>query len=194
MENTDAVEYRDVPGFPGYRVGDDGSVWSCWRLKGCGKGRGGRAVMSHMHWRKLKPKVLRSGHLLATLRPGMQYRLVHRLVLEAFVGPCPKGRECCHNDGNPGNNNLSNLRWDTHRANMGDRSRHGTQPCRKGERNGAAKLTRRDVESIRIAYDTNMTFSGRVPRGSWKMTALEFHCSETLVRKIAKGEVWKLVA
>lgn len=24
------VEYRDIPEFPGYRVGSDGSVWSAW--------------------------------------------------------------------------------------------------------------------------------------------------------------------
>ena len=60
-------------------------------------------------------------------RNGKQrVRLVHHLVLEAFVGPCPEGRECCHGDGNPANNRLGNLRWDTHEANMQDAARHGT--------------------------------------------------------------------
>jgi site-specific DNA-cytosine methylase len=31
---TAAVAYRDVPGFPGYRVGDDGSVWPRYRAIG----------------------------------------------------------------------------------------------------------------------------------------------------------------
>jgi hypothetical protein len=31
------VEYRDVPGFPGYRVGTDGSVWSCWERTAGGR-------------------------------------------------------------------------------------------------------------------------------------------------------------
>src|SRR5215472_269740 len=30
------VDYRDIPGFPGYRVGDDGSIWSAWRKGGRG--------------------------------------------------------------------------------------------------------------------------------------------------------------
>jgi len=50
---------------------------------------------------------------------------VHRLVLEAFVGPCPPGMECCHNDGDPTNNVVTNLRWDTPSANARDRVRHG---------------------------------------------------------------------
>jgi len=51
---------------------------------------------------------------------------VHRIVLEAFVGPCPPGMEGCHNDGNPRNNVLTNLRWDTRSENQRDSIRHGT--------------------------------------------------------------------
>lgn len=51
---------------------------------------------------------------------------VHRLVLEVFVGPCPPGMEACHNDGDPTNNHLGNLRWDTHFENVQDIARHGT--------------------------------------------------------------------
>jgi hypothetical protein len=57
--------------------------------------------------------------------------LVHRAVLEAFVGPCPTGQECCHNDGNAANNRLENLRWDTHKANGEDAMRHRTH-CHNG--------------------------------------------------------------
>lgn len=53
-------------------------------------------------------------------------RLVHHLVLEAFVGPRPVGMEACHGDGDASNNTLSNLRWDTHRENEADKLRHGT--------------------------------------------------------------------
>lgn len=45
---------------------------------------------------------------------------IHRLVLETFTGPCPPGMEGCHNDGDPSNNNLDNLRWDTKEANAAD--------------------------------------------------------------------------
>jgi hypothetical protein len=71
---------------------------------------------------------------------------VHRLVLEAFAGPCPEGRECCHEDGDPANNSLGNLRWDSHQANMDDMLRHGTR--RMGTRAGA-KLSEQEVLNIR---------------------------------------------
>lgn len=64
--------------------------------------------------------------------------LTHRLVLSAFVGPCPRGMEGCHNDGNPGNASLDNLRWDTKLGNYADKKRHGTDrqstvhECRNG--------------------------------------------------------------
>jgi hypothetical protein len=51
---------------------------------------------------------------------------VHSLVALAFLGPCPEGLECCHWDGDPGNNRPGNLRWDTSSANLLDRQRHGT--------------------------------------------------------------------
>ena len=47
---------------------------------------------------------------------GYKTRLVHRLVLETFVGAAPAGMEGCHNDGNRFNKRLENLRWDTPKA------------------------------------------------------------------------------
>lgn len=55
-----------------------------------------------------------------------QARAVHQLVLEAFVGLRPAGLDCCHGDGDPTNNALTNLRWDTPSANAQDAIRHGT--------------------------------------------------------------------
>jgi hypothetical protein len=79
------------------------------------------------------------------------YRLVHHLVLEAFVGSRPPGTECCHNDDDPANNRLSNLRWDTHLANMGDMKRRGRSLS--GTRNPNAKLTEAGVREIRRRAD-----------------------------------------
>jgi len=71
-----------------------------------------------------------------------KYLLVHRLVLEAFVGPCPPGYQCLHLDNNPRNNRLDNLKWGTPKEN------HSTID-RTGEKNGRAKLTSADVKYIR---------------------------------------------
>lgn len=50
---------------------------------------------------------------------------IHRLVLEAFIGPCPEGMECCHRDDNPSNNRLDNLYWGTRKDNMEDKIKNG---------------------------------------------------------------------
>jgi hypothetical protein len=51
-------------------------------------------------------------------------KFVHRLVLEAFIGPCPPGMEACHYpDPSRQNNHVGNLRWDTKQENAHDRYR-----------------------------------------------------------------------
>jgi len=68
-----------------------------------------------------------TGHQLVKLSKDGSSRAgkVHRLVLLTFVGPPPEGCEGCHNDGNPANNDLTNLRWGTRSDNLYDRVRHG---------------------------------------------------------------------
>lgn len=121
------AEWRDVPGYEGfYQVSDDGQVKSLDRV-----------VLSRLKsgvrpWRRtgrvLSAAAQPKGHMMVVLhRDGSgKTRSVHSLVLQAFVGPCPEGMECCHNDGNPANNHLGNLRWDTPSANVLDQVRHGT--------------------------------------------------------------------
>lgn len=140
-----AVEYRDIQNFPGYRVGNDGSVWSC---------RKGGAVLACVNrilgsaWRRMKPESLKEGYLRVSLRRDkktIRY-LVHRLVAEAFIGTCPEGHEVCHGDGTKTNNVPSNLRYGTRKENVADAIRHGTTA--RGERNGKAKLTADQVREI----------------------------------------------
>lgn len=50
---------------------------------------------------------------------------VHRLVLDAFVGPCPEGLQACHGNNVKHDNRLANLRWDTHSENVYDQVRDG---------------------------------------------------------------------
>lgn len=83
------VEYRNIAGFPGYRVGNDGSVWSCLKSRG----RGTVAVMAS-EWRMMRPTTSdnRGYARISLSRDGnISKCAVHRLVLEAFVGGCPDG-------------------------------------------------------------------------------------------------------
>lgn len=112
-----------VVGYEGiYEVSDHGRVRSVDRV-----------VLTASGTRSYKGKILRivSRHHgypgVSLRRPGVRKTgYIHRLVLEAFVGPCPEGMEGCHNDGTASNNRLSNLRWDTSIANAQDKARHGT--------------------------------------------------------------------
>ena len=107
-------------------------------------------------WVAAEPWVNGSGgqHRVCLRLGGGRNRIVsvHRIVLAAFVGPCPDGMEGCHNDGNPANNRIENLRWDTHVSNMADKTTHGTIAV--GERHGCSVLTAEDVREMRSLYAT----------------------------------------
>lgn len=145
-EFDSTVEYRPITDFPAYCVGNDGSVWSRWQRVGsyhCGS----HHVLGDK-WVRLKAGSKKSGHCCVLLHPGAVECLVHRLVLEAFVGPCPDGMEACHDpDPNPANNASTNLRWDTHKNNIADAMRQGRMNC--GEQRHCAKLTAEAVREIR---------------------------------------------
>lgn len=78
--------------------------------------------------RMLRGTSQRGGLLRIRLRDGKRERwtFIHTVVLETFVGPCPEGLEACHGNGDPADNRVDNLRWDTHQENMRDAVRHGT--------------------------------------------------------------------
>lgn len=136
------TQYRPIANFPGYRVGSDGTVWSCWR-------RGSYPVITEQ-WRELKLKICKQGYVMAGLKraDGYHWLLVHRLVLQAFVGDCPDGYECRHfPDGNRKNNNLRNLSWGSKLENAADKHSHGTTA--RGERTPSSKLTEGQVIAIR---------------------------------------------
>lgn len=156
-EYDSTIQYRDIPGFPGYKVCDDGSVWSCWRKVGLGRWHGSRYVIGDVWTQKRPGHSKKQGHETVSLtrNGGLHSKWVHRLVLEAFIGPCPEKMECCHYDGNPRNNRLDNLRWDTKKNNCADAIRHGRTT--RGDRNARAKLTRDDVIEIRQRYANGET-------------------------------------
>lgn len=145
---SDEVRYAEIDRYKGYRFGSDGSVWT---RKGVGNDR--KMGIFSSEWRRLHLRKGSSGHLNVWLglgkRDKYQVALVHRLILEAFVGPCPDGLIACHNNGIPGDNRIENLRWDTHKSNTYDRVSHGTNlkgPI--GEKHGNAKLTLNQVNQM----------------------------------------------
>lgn len=108
-----------------YEVSDLGRIRTVPRRVPC---KGGKT--RQLNQRIRRPSLTNCGYLTITLCADglIQHRTVHPIVLEAFVGPRPPGMECCHNDGNKANNALSNLRWDTKKANELDAIRIGKRP------------------------------------------------------------------
>lgn len=96
--------FKAIPDFPEYEVSDHGRVRRC----------GGRVLRGYTDDGGYRSVYLQ-GRSLA----------VHRLVLTAFVGPCPPGMETRHLSGDPGDNRLVNLRWGTPAENNLDTVRHG---------------------------------------------------------------------
>jgi hypothetical protein len=173
---SDQVEYRDVVGFPGYRVGNDGSVWSCWK----NNGRCSRTIESH--WGRLGVSTNDSGHMsLGLYRNGIRSRRwVHRLVLEAFVGLCPRGMQCRHLDGNPKNNKLDNLKWGTPTENSDDSKSHGTRACGSGH--GRSKMNESNIQEILEMRRQGLR--------QWQI-AESFGISQSTVSSILLKKTWK---
>ena len=155
--------WKAVPGFAGYEVSDRGRVRS-FRV----------------------PRVLRAelngrGHASVWLMNAgrAKRQSVHRLVLLAFRGPAPAGHEGCHGDGDLRNNALQNLRWDTHRNNMADKKRHGTQLC--GAAHPCARVGVADARAIKRLLREGKTGAE---------IARMFGVSGTVVSEIRRGRHW----
>jgi hypothetical protein len=173
---VDRIEYRDVAGFPGYRVGSDGSVWSRWARTGvC---RNTRVYLSE-HWHRLSPSIKGRYSVILRRNGESHSKRVYRLVLEAFSGPCPPGLEACHKDDDQTNNFLSNLYWGTHESNCADRSRNG-----KHKIGSRSPLAKHDEKTI--ARAKGLLASGYSVKAIVSVTGV----SRGIVNHLKKGNGW----
>jgi hypothetical protein len=139
-------EWRVIQGFDAYEASSIGRVR---RVKG---GRGARIGSI------LAPKTHRHGYPVYDLS---MYNQVTRLtaarcVALAFHGAAPTSKhQAAHDDGNPTNNTVRNIKWATAVENAADADRHGRR--RRGERHQNSKLSENDVRSIRAARQRGVT-------------------------------------
>lgn len=179
--------WKEIAGFPGYEVSDLGGVRS-WRRNGAAKTLRTEPV-------PLAREVDKDGYIKVRLfncGRGSKF-FVHRLVLEAFVGPCPEGHEARHmSDRDPANCMLSNLAWGTKVQNMGDKRRHGTMPqgekhwtrrnaalANRGEKCPQSRLTESDVMMIHASSESDTAIAKRLG------------VSVSAVNKVRRGKNWK---
>jgi hypothetical protein len=156
-----------------HQVSSDGLVRSWLNRGGIGSRNRRRATP------RLLSQCLRKGYPSVNFWNRSEY--VHHLVLDAFVGPRKPGQECAHNNGNPTDNRIENLRWATKVENAADRKIHGTVADQSGEKNGNAKLTTKQVKEIKR------------DRRSVNEIAQDYGVSWQTIGDIKKGLKWKNV-
>lgn len=111
--------WREIPGFPRFIVSDRGNI-RVWR--------------DNMAF-PIQSRSDKDGYRIVTIWNRKRYytKKVHRLVLEAFVGPCPEGYVCDHINTVRDDNRLGNLRWVSQRDNCrnplsrDNRTNHGNR-------------------------------------------------------------------
>ena len=128
-------EWRPVVGWEGlYEVSNRGRVRTVAHTI---QRSNGRAQTIAANVRKDGPTGAYGHRGVPLWRDGHQTMVpVHSMVLAAFVGPRPPGFVACHNDGDPGNNCVGNLRWDTPSSNSYDMVRHGHHHLARRDRCG----------------------------------------------------------
>lgn len=174
--------WKPCYGFDGYEVSNIGRIRTFWAYK-TGGSRGERYLSNN-------PKIMTPSkdgagrpRLHVGIGPQRKTKSVSVLVLEAFSGPRPHGMFCCHNDGNPSNNRVENLRWDTPSENSKDMLRHGTYKKQVGTMQPASKLNDDIVKEIRSSV-------GVITQKEW---ASRLGCSRQLIGQVRTGERWRHV-
>jgi hypothetical protein len=176
-EGVGPEDWRAVLGFEGdYEISSYGNVRALTYRNGTG---------AHVlpEPKPVAQSLTRRGYMDVRLwRAGRAYhRLVHRLVLEAFVGPSPEGHEAAHLDGSRTNNQPHNLAWasrpDNHRHKLG----HGT--AQRGERSPTARLTEEQARAVIVAWKQG----GQSKVGIARELGVSVHS----VYQITAGTGWK---
>lgn len=164
-----------IPNFAGYYVTDDGRVYS-YRTNA---GKIGATS------RLLRHNVDKDGYHFVRLAQNGKYKKMNvgRLVLLAFARSPITTEQVSHIDGDPSNNRLSNLLWESPSANNQRKKQHGT--AQHGSRNGNARLTEDDVYLIRYMF----------PKAYFNNTEIArlFKVDNSLISLIRLGKVWKHV-
>jgi len=185
---VDSEEWRSVSEYEGwYSVSDHGRVR---------RDRPGRRTRAG---RILKVTVNPRGYAVVGLTMGSHASLrilhVHKLVAEAFIGPCPDGGGINHRNGVKTDNALTNLEWASPAANSAHAVATGLMPSGerssrrlyassypRGERHPQSKLTEdavRDILSSSLTQDA---------------MAAKYGVSQRTISVIRQRKTWRHIA
>jgi hypothetical protein len=164
--------WKAIPGWEGrYEISDLGNVRS----------------LSYRGVERKQPLIMKTYicewgylHILFCSRGEKTHYRIASLVLLAFVGPRPEGKEVSHLDGVRTNNKLSNLIYETKHENHQRKKEHGTYQC--GEKNPFHKLTNKDVLEIRRLRKCGKSLND---------IAAKYNVSDGHVSRICLGGEWQ---
>ena len=171
-------QWRPVVGYEGwYEVSDCGRVKRIKKSSGARPGRIFSLIQTHDGYSRA---LLHLSGVRARSHP------VHRLVMAAFLRPCPAGLQVNHKNGDKLDNRLCNLEYVTHKENM----RHarevlGIKMGPVGESHPLAKLTDSAVRDIRHRYGRGDVILKRL--------AAEYGVSIQTVASAIKRKTWRHV-
>ena len=137
-----------------YEVSDWGRVRSVARAGGNKRGQRGT------HGKLLCPEKIWTGYLRVQLNRKHFY--VHRLVMEAFIGPLPVGQEVEHVDGDRAHNSIQNLCYLSKSENINAAIRRRGNWAKWhyntwGEKHHKSKVSNKNITEIRRLVIEGMT-------------------------------------
>lgn len=170
-------EWRTIPNFPDYIISNLGKIK---RTTTQGRWKAGHLIKFGTNGKYPMVLLFSQDH--------RKPRYIHRLLLEAFIGPCPDGKECNHKDGNRENYSLSNLEWITKSENGLHAYRTGLKksrigcPGKKGEKHPLHKLKDGEVYLIKKLLASHKFFHSFI--------AKMFRVNRVTITYIAIGKNW----
>lgn len=113
---------------------------------------------------------------------------LHRIVLTLFDRPPEENEEGRHLDGNPANNDISNLAWGVRQKNVDDMIVHGTKG--KGKVYANARMTEAKAQELINRWEKKGHKYGTM-RDFAKEASAETGVSETSIYNLLTGATWK---
>lgn len=166
--------WKDIPGYENkYQASNMGRIRSLNH-----KVRGICHFMGEEFYRNVKGRILKPGrfskygHVSVVLGHGAIGSPVHQLVMKTFVGEPPEGMEVLHNNGDPADNRLENLRYGTRTENILDVYKQGKV---------WRKLSVDDVQAIRFGFYCGI---------SGAELSRMFGVSQSIICAIRKGRIY----
>jgi len=184
--------WKTIPSSPEYEISINGRI----RRAADSQPRGNGSILKKGFERKTQKDSSGYETILLISEGNKKLHMVHRLVLETFVSPCPLGNECNHKDGNKSNNHRFNLEWTTPSENQKHAYRMGLRIPRdqKGEKNAAAKLKEGEVWLIRKLLKSDLHLSKKRKQKDRLLQyniAAMFKVSFITISDIKRKKSWK---